>query len=139
MRHTTLAQLYAAAPRVVDSKSNDTRSPFFRDKTIAIGHGLCSAKMRRSVGSGIVMLLALIVAVAVIASTQQADETTELLKLLPNGLPDISGIQTQPPTKAQIRAQMKKDGLSIDLFKKVPACLFICLSFLRATAFLLAA
>jgi hypothetical protein len=76
--------------------------------------------MRRSVGSGIVVLLALIVAVAVIASTQQADETTELLKLLPNGLPDISGIQTQPPTKAQIRAQMKKDGLSIDLFKKVP-------------------
>jgi hypothetical protein len=124
---------------VVDSKANDTRSPFFRDKTIAMGHGLCSAKMRRSVGSGIVMLLALIVAVAVIASTQQADETTELLKLLPNGLPDISGIQTQPPTKAQIRAQMKKDGLSIDLFKKVPACLFICLSFVRATAFLLAA
>ena len=80
--------------------------------------------MRRSVGSGIVVLLALIVAVAVIASTQPADEPTELLKLLPNGLPDISGIQTQPPTKAQIRAQMKKDGLSIDLFKKVPPRLF---------------
>lgn len=89
--------------------------------------------MRRSVGSGIVVLLALIVAVAVIASTQPADEPTELLKLLPNGLPDISGIQTQPPTKAQIRAQMKKDGLSIDLFKKVPPRLFFCLPFVRAT------
>jgi hypothetical protein len=87
--------------------------------------------MRRSVGSGIVVLLALIVAVAVIASTQPADEPTELLKLLPNGLPDISGIQTQPPTKAQIRAQMKKDGLSIDLFKKVPLrlpCFMSCVA-----------
>ncbi len=82
-------------------------------------HGLAS-KMRRSVGSGIVVLLSLIVALVVIASSQQADESTVLLKLLPDGMPDISGIQTAPPTRAQIRAQMKKDGLSMDLFKQVP-------------------
>ncbi len=35
-------------------------------------------------------------------------------------MPDISGIQVGPPTKAQIMAQMKKDGLSLDLFKQVP-------------------
>ncbi len=71
-------------------------------------------------GTGIVVLLSLILALAVIASSQQADETTVLLKLLPDGMPDISGIQTEPPTRAQIRAQMKKDGLSFDLFKQVP-------------------
>lgn len=76
--------------------------------------------MRRAVASSIVLLLAAIVSIAVIASSRQASETSELLKLLPNGMPDISGIQVGPPTKAQIMAQMKKDGLSLDLFKQVP-------------------
>ncbi len=76
--------------------------------------------MRRVVASSIVLLLAAIASIAVIASSRQASETTELLKLLPNGMPDISGIQVGPPTKAQIMAQMKKDGLTLDLFKQVP-------------------
>ena len=75
--------------------------------------------MKRAVASSIVVLLAAIVSIAVIVSSHQTDETTELLKLLPNGLPDISGIQTKPATHAQIMAQMKKDGLSLDLFKHV--------------------
>ncbi len=66
-----------------------------------------------------VVVVAAILSVAVIASTRESDETTELLKLLPNGLPDISGIQTGPATKAQIMAQMKKDGLSLNLFNQV--------------------
>jgi hypothetical protein len=77
--------------------------------------------MRRVVASSIVLLLAAIASIAFIASSRQASETTtELLKLLPNGMPDISGIQVGPPTKAQIMAQMKKDGLTLDLFKQVP-------------------
>ena len=76
--------------------------------------------MRRAVASSIAVLLAAVLSIAVIASTREADETTELLKLLPNGMPDISGIQTGPPTKAQIMAQMKKDGLSLKLFNQVP-------------------
>jgi hypothetical protein len=76
--------------------------------------------MRRAVASSIAVLLAAVLSIAVIASTREADETTELLKLLPNGMPDISGIQTGPPTKAQIMAQMKKDGLSLNLFNQVP-------------------
>ena len=76
--------------------------------------------MRRAAASGIVVLVAAIISIAVIASSHQADDTTELLKLLPNGMPDISGIQTGPPTRAQIMDQMKKDGLSLDLFKQVP-------------------
>jgi hypothetical protein len=77
--------------------------------------------MRRAVASSVIMvvLAAAILSIAVIASTRASDETTELLKLLPNGLPDISEIQTGPATKAQIAAQMKKDGLSLNLFNQV--------------------
>jgi hypothetical protein len=93
-------------------------------------HRSKSGNMRRAAVSGIVVLFAAIVSIAVIASTNSADEATELLKLLPNGMPDISGIQTQPATKSQIMAQMKKDGLTLDLFKKVLLLLcspaFVC-------------
>jgi hypothetical protein len=90
-------------------------------------------KMRRAVASSIAVLLAAVLSIAVIASSRQADETTELLKLLPNGLPDISGIQTGPPTKAQIMAQMKKDGLSLNLFNQVP-CTFAASTRMIASA-----
>ena len=87
--------------------------------------------MRRAAASGIVVLVAAIFSIAVIASSHQADETTELLKLLPNGMPDISGIQVGPPTHQQIMDQMKKDGLSLDLFKQVHSapqpCTCLCL------------
>ena len=75
--------------------------------------------MKRALSSGIVLLLAAIVAVAVITTTRRAEATTELLTLMANGLPDISHIQQTPATPAQIAAQMKKDGLKLDLFSAV--------------------
>jgi hypothetical protein len=124
-----------------------TRSMFLRALHHCIHRGYHPFDMRRAVASSIVMvvLAAAILSVAVIASTRSSDDTTELLKLLPNGLPDISGIQTEPATKAQIAAQMKKDGLSLNLFKQVPVSLHdsrsgvsVCNSFAQHSRFIFA-
>lgn len=75
--------------------------------------------MKRALSTGIVLLFAAIVAVAVISTTHRSDGITALLTLNADGMPDISHIQTGPATPAQIAAQMKKDGLSLHLFSAV--------------------
>jgi hypothetical protein len=80
----------------------------------------CSAiDMKRALSTGIVLLFAAIVAVAVISTTRRTEGITALLTLDADGMPDISHIQTGPATPAQIAAQMKKDGLSLHLFSAV--------------------
>ena len=75
--------------------------------------------MKRALSTGIVLLFAAIVAVAVISTTHRTEDITALLTLNADGMPDISHIQTGPATPAQIAAQMKKDGLSLHLFSAV--------------------
>ena len=91
--------------------------------------------MKRALSTGIVLLFAAIVAVAVISTTHRSDGITALLTLDADGMPDISHIQQTPATPAQIAAQMKKDGLSLHLFSAVraPPLQSRAHSFLRGT------